>query len=567
MATESFRLLLIEDNPADARLLRELLSASPLEQFEVLHAQKLADGLSLLAADGVDVVLLDLSLPDALGAHTVASAHAAAPEIPIIVLTGLDDDETAIRAMQEGAQDYLFKGQLDSNSLLRSIRYARERKKMEEHTRRLIREQTARVQAEAAARRLAFLSEASRVLASSLDLETTFASIARLSVPVLCDYCTIDLLDAAGHIHRVAAAHIDETKQPFVDGTRAFPPRPELERHPVVAAMKEGRTVMLELATPDDFGPFIQSPEHRALLSHLGPRTMMTVPLLARGATLGALSFVLSESRRTYGKDEVWLAEELANRAAMAVDNARLYRAREEILGVVSHDLRNPLNVIGLSLASLRREQSPSPSQQKNLDKMGRAVSRMNRLIQDLLDVTRMEAGGLSLTPSSIEVPALLQDAAEMLRALAEEKTIEFRVQAEPELLPVMADRERALQVFSNLVGNAIKFTPSGGQVIVGAKRDGKAICFSVSDNGPGIAAHDLNRIFDRYWQGRAKAQGAGLGLAIAKGIVDAHGGKIWVESRMGQGATFFFTLPLFSAPAPNNGRSVHVENDRVRPR
>ena len=182
-------------------------------------------------------------------------------------------------------------------------------------------------------------------------------------------------------------------------------------------------------------------------------------------------------------------------------------------------------------------------------EKVERAAKRMTRLIEDLLDVTRVDSGRLSVEPEAHEGDQLLSDALELLRPLADEKSIRIERWAAEGLGMVLADRERVLQVFSNLGGNAIKFTPKSGRVTLTADLDGAMVRFAVADTGPGILEENQARIFDRFWQARkTDRQGAGLGLAIAKGIVEAHGGKIWVESEVGFGTTFFFTLPL--APA-----------------
>jgi signal transduction histidine kinase len=240
------------------------------------------------------------------------------------------------------------------------------------------------------------------------------------------------------------------------------------------------------------------------------------------------------------------VAEDLAGRIALAIDNARLYRAREEVIGIVSHDLRNPLNVINLALAGLKAPDLPLAKREKQVEKIQRSVARMNGLIQDLLDVTRIEGGRLPITSSQQDTGSLAFDAFEMMRTLADDRSIVFTLKCPPGLPPVLADRERSLQVFSNLIGNALKFTPEGGEVTLSAQREGQEIVFAVSDTGSGIPPDDLPRIFDRFWQATRDARaGAGLGLAISRGIVQAHGGKIWVESKVGQGSTFFFTLPV----------------------
>jgi signal transduction histidine kinase len=272
--------------------------------------------------------------------------------------------------------------------------------------------------------------------------------------------------------------------------------------------------------------------------------------------------FGSSTPSHVYKQDDLRLAEALADRAATAIENARLYRAaihatrlRDQVLGVVAHDLRNPLSSILLQVAALKRH-GPAPERRsaKPREAIHRAATRMNRLIQDLLDVALMESGQLSVERARLSPRELIVEAVEMQRPLAASSSLELRVDVDPDVPDVWGDRDRLVQVFENLIGNAIKFTEAGGSITAGAaSRDGE-IVFSVADTGRG-AAENLPLIFDRFWHATAAGrQGAGLGLAIAKGIVEAHGGRIWVESTQGQGTTFSFTIPK-AGGAPQLGR------------
>jgi signal transduction histidine kinase len=282
--------------------------------------------------------------------------------------------------------------------------------------------------------------------------------------------------------------------------------------------------------------------------------SLVIVPLVAHGRLLGAISFVF-EHRYSNVRDELRMAREIANRAALAIDNARLYRvaqravqARDDVLGIVAHDLRNPLSVI-LIEARMLRGQGPERQSLDSGDAIEGAATRMDRLIQDLLDVTRMEGGGLTIERGPVGVMEVTSAAVRVEEPLASSKSLELRVEVEQELPDVLADRDRLLQVLENLMGNAIKVTPPGGSVTVGAARQETAVVFWVRDTGPGIDIADQPRIFERFWQGSTKRPGdAGLGLAIAKGIVEVHGGRIWVDGTLGEGSTFHFTIPIAEA-------------------
>lgn len=235
--------------------------------------------------------------------------------------------------------------------------------------------------------------------------------------------------------------------------------------------------------------------------------------------------------------------------------------AREQVLKIVSHDLRNPLHTISMC-ASLLLDVPMAPSDQGgHLQRIKRAGERMNRLVQDLLDVAKLEAGRVGIDAREVQVGPLVREAHEMLAPLAAEKSIRLEYAASEALPAVTADGGRVLQVLSNLVGNAVKFTPKGGRIVIRADPAPGGVRFSVSDTGPGIPQEQLGKLFGRFWQGNpADRRGIGLGLTIAKGIVDAHGGRIWVESRVGEGTTFYFTLGTALPPTASGSRERRRE-------
>jgi len=219
--------------------------------------------------------------------------------------------------------------------------------------------------------------------------------------------------------------------------------------------------------------------------------------------------------------------------------------AREEVLKIVSHDLRNPLSTISMAASLMIDEELTPAMRKKQLQTIKRAGDRMNRLIQDLLEVAKLEAGRLALKTHAVEVRAIVAEACETLGPIAAAKSIALSTNVAPELRAVEADPGRVQQVLSNLVGNAVKFTPEGGRIEIRAEPLSEAVRLAVSDTGPGIPSERLDQVFGRFWQGdQTDRRGLGLGLAIAKAIVDGHGGRIWVESEVGKGTTFYFSLP-----------------------
>lgn len=381
MDTPRIRLLLVEDNPGDARLLREFLLESGRDTFELIPAESLAEAVGAIVECPPDAILLDLSLPDAHGLETVAGVQEAAPSVPIIVLTGLDDRELALEAVQAGAQDYLVKGQVRGALLERAVRYAMERKHLE------------------------------REWVRALALE----------------------------------------KQ---------------------------------------------------------------------------------------AKEEAEAATERATRAT---------RQRDEVLAMVTHDLRSPLNGVILGTSAILRRGALEEETRKRVAAIQRAADRMNRLLQDLLDVASIEAGRLSVDIRAIDVEDLVREATELLGPSLREAGLELELELPDDLPPVYADRVRLNQVLSNLLSNAIQFTPQGGDLRLRAAVQGSSVQFSVIDTGSGIPEAEREHLFDRFWRppSPGRGGGTGLGLAISRGIVEALGGSIWVESEVGQGSAFHFTVPV----------------------
>jgi signal transduction histidine kinase len=280
---------------------------------------------------------------------------------------------------------------------------------------------------------------------------------------------------------------------------------------------------------------------------------------VSRGQTIG-IAAAISADNRPFTIEDLPLFAELARRASLSIDNARLYlesqqavRAREEVLAIVSHDLRNPLSAVSLGASLLLMSDALSEEDREQLDTILLSAKRMNRLIADLLDVTRLEGGKrLPIEMANVEATDLLHEAEELFRAQAGAARISMIYHADEDLPPVHADRHRIMQVLSNLIGNSMKFTPPGGRIDVRATRRDGEILFTVADTGPGIPKENLSDIFSPYWQAkRTERMGAGLGLPIAKGIVESHGGKVWVESDPGRGTQFYFTLPLAGEGEP----------------
>jgi PAS domain S-box-containing protein len=434
-----------------------------------------------------------------------------------------------------------------------SFRDVTARRRAEEQGRALEREQAARAEAENSQKRAALLAEASRVLSTSFDYQTTLAALVRLAVPTLADYCALDILEGENEFKRIGEAHVDPTKSSLIRKVGTFPRSALTSQHPLIRVMTTGYPVLEADVTPAFIRASFAEPSQRQMVEALGPRSFICVPLVSSGKILGALTLVTSGSGRRYDEADLSLAADMARRAAIVVEHARLFheaeqatRARDDVLAVVAHDLRNPLNTVTMAIG-LMLENTPveRTQERRQVEIVRRAADRMNRMIQDLLDVKRMESGRLAIDLKAEDVDVIINDMIDMLRPLAVGSSIVLESSVPDGLPPVLADSARIQQVLSNLVGNAVKFTPRDGHITVCAEQMEGEIRFGVIDTGPGIPPEQVPHIFGQFWQASpSDRRGIGLGLAIAKGIVEAHKGTIWVESHVGLGSTFYFTLP-----------------------
>jgi signal transduction histidine kinase/DNA-binding NarL/FixJ family response regulator len=550
------RVLLVEDNPGDAELIRGALEqAHP--GTTLVCVERLSEALARAGDGAWDVVLLDLSLPDAFDLTGANRFHASFPDLPIVVLTSREDDRLAARAVAEGAQDYLVKGQIEPSLLLRAVRYAIERQQYGERARLLAAERSARIAAEAAKRRAMLLSEVSGALSESLEEEeATFAAAARVLVPELADWCLVELVDDGGELRLAAAAHRDPSREELLREVAA--------RGPPVAAEPPGAPRVVRTGEPElhadiaDEALAAWSRGREGALRALGLGAAMVVPIGARGRRHGAMTFAATSAARRYGPEDLELAREIGHRAGIAVESSRLYReaqrairVREDVLAIVSHDLKTPLTSIQLSAAVALRSLGKGGDASaigRHLETVLRGTRRAQLLLQDLLDMASIRAGRLAIRTSHQGSGSLLAEAVQVHEPFAREKGISL-ASGGAAGTAVRCDRDRVLQALSNVIANAIKFCGSGDRIELAVGADEQFATFQVADTGPGIADDALPRVFEAYWSNaRHAGGGTGLGLFISKGIVEAHGGRMWIESRVGHGTTVRFTIPVAAA-------------------
>jgi PAS domain S-box-containing protein len=404
-----------------------------------------------------------------------------------------------------------------------------------------------------------FLATATAELAASIDYEETLARVARLALPFLGDWSMTVVVDPDGAPRRVAV----ETSSP----AHAEIAREMLQRYPIDLEADHGAGRVIRTGEPellpdvadDTWEGGTTARTRSEMLRRLGLRSFIAVPLRARGRIIGALDFGVIDSERRFGPADLALALELAGRCALAIDNARLHReardalaAREHMLAVVSHDLRNPIGAIQMAASIIPRiaaDEARRDRAEQVSTTIARACDRMNRMVGDLVDIASIDAGLLSVERASLSVDALVAESVEAARPAADAAGVELTWHPPDERMHAIGDHDRLQQVLGNLLSNAIQVTPRGGRVWVRHRRRGDGALLSVSDTGPGIPREQQARIFAAYERGAGVGyRGTGLGLSIAKGIVEAHGGRLWVVSRAGRGATFRLVVPALRA-------------------
>lgn len=465
MDNTSIGILLIEDNPGDTRLIREALTEGKDVAFNLECADRLSIGLDRLTRGGIDVILLDLSLPDSHGLETFVSVYGQAREVPIVVLSGLDDETLAVKAVQEGAQDYLVKGQVDGNSLVRSIRYAIERK----------------------------------------QLETELTRLASF---------------------------------------------PEQDPNPIIETDETGAITYLNAAARAQFPSLPVVSAHHPLLH--GLEAAVTALQRQEGRSL-TRDIVLGD--RVYEQHLSYVAAHRLVRSYVVdiTERKQMEHLKDEFVTTVSHELRTPLTTFKEFTSILADELAgpTTPTQRTYLAIMKENLARLTRIVNDVLDIAKLEGGRAVLNRRFVDGRPLIDQLLTIMGPLAAGKQLRLDAKVPPHLSKMFVDPDKLMQILTNLIDNAIKFTPRAGQILIAVEELTGEIQFQVTDTGIGIGAEHLPNLFEKFQQvgrtpGGSSSKGTGLGLAICKRLVELHGGRIWATRRPGAGSTFSFTLPRY---------------------
>ena len=625
-STSTSVILLVEDNLDDALLLKRKLKGVSGFPHTFIDADRLAVALAVLNVDQVDLVLLDLSLPDTTDLDGLHRLHAVAPHLPIVVLSGLGNEDLMTKAIFAGAQDYLVKSEADTRSIVRAIRYAIERSRLQLAEQTLEREKLAHAAARSERIRLqSLLSQAPVGIAvvSGPELVFEMANARYLQLVGRSDVVGKPLLQAipeiAGQDFDLSLRHTLTSGDPYVGNELPVTIRRNSDhdvshvffdfvheplRNPeggiigvMMVASDVTERVLVRRQAEEARAKAAASEQQFKILTEVLPQMVWSMNPTTNEAYLSprwydytghteSMSFgdkwtaalhpddfekCAAQWRRAQIERATWEVEFRLRRhdgvyrwhlarcapyldadgaivrwygtAADIEEQRQAVRSRDDLLATVSHDLRSPLGAITLAVDVL---QAGSNDISKQVAMIERAAHRMSQLISDLLDMASIESGHLSIEPAVVTVDELFDEAAELLQPSAVAKHIALQFDHANANVRTNCDRSRILQVLSNIVGNSVKFTPSGGTICVSVRaHDDAMVTIAVSDTGPGIDAALLPYVFDRFWQAKNTAKaGTGLGLAICKGIVQQHHGSIWVESQVGRGSTFCFSLP-----------------------
>ncbi len=576
MQTDVPHILIIDDDPVMLKALPEILRRQ-VQPLQITTFNSPHQALNIIAITDFDAIISDIKMPGMDGLTLLTEIHRINPELPVLMMTAEDDREVLLRALRGGAYDFILKPIVDHDYVVASLQramktrqlsrqVAAQKKALEHHASELEKAVAEAVaEAKAAQRRLSFLAEASNLLAASLDYETTLTRVARLAVLYLADYCIVDMVQEDGTLHTVGLAHRDRTQEGLVHRLReGFEVQSMQEFENLSQTVRQtGHGILQPYMDDETLAKSVQDANELQLLRALGPRSLMRVPLQAQDKILGMLSFVSTRSDRHYGHDDLALAEDLTRRAALAVNNSRLYneaqqalRVRDQFLSIAAHELKTPItSIMGtaqLLQRSAEREGNTNPRDTRRMQLLTDQTRRLNRLLDSLLNLSRLEAGQLTIDQAEVNIVALAQRVSEEMKLALESHMIEFH--SDETKLAICGDELRLEQVLQNLLQNAIKYSPDGGIIRIHVQFNNHMAEVSVTDQGIGISDEAMPFLFSRFFRADSptakQISGIGLGLYVVKEIVTMHGGSIQVVSTQNQGSTFTIRLPLFDSQA-----------------
>lgn len=539
----------------DDRLDKRVVFRTILEEIDqnIVTASSGEEALRWLLDNDCAVILLDVNMPgmDGLETAELIRSRRKSAHTPIIFITAFADEMHTARGYSLGAVDYILSPVVPNilrskvKALVQLHRLTAEVKKRSDERVALVKEQAARTMAEESQRRASFLAEATQVMASSLDVDTILKGAAGLVVPFLADYGCVVLVGEDGHVRVLKSSNVAGWDNYIGEHRAAFDELLAEQRERAISrGMHEACNRLT--APPADGDAVDDSPSGE----------VHAFPLITRGTTRGALLLALGPSARRLAGQDLSLADNLAGRAASALDNCLLYeeiqrtdRRKNEFLATLSHELRNPLAPMRAALHMLRSQPVDAAKARSLLETMDRQVGQMTRLVEDLLDISRITRGVIELRRETLDLSSEIRNAVESCEGAIELGRHAVEVDLPPGPLHVVADRVRLQQILENVILNAVKYTDPGGRIRVSAECELSEVVIRVRDNGIGIAQDKLQHVWDLFVQvddspERAR-KGLGIGLALVRDLVRRHGGTVEAQSEgLGKGSVFTLRLP-----------------------
>ena len=569
-------ILIVDDRPDKLLVFKTILE--DLDQ-NIVTLQSGEAALRWLLDNECAVMLLDVNMPGMDGFETaqLIRGRRRSAHMPIIFITAHADEMHTAKGYSLGAVDYLPSPAVPN--VLRSkvmvfvqlFNMTRQIKRQADEHVNLAREQAARAAAEELTRRASFLAEASKILISSLDVNSLMVGATRLVVPMLADFSAITLIDGDGTLVRTAGGHqwnLDKMRDSIIQDPR-WAAAADLVLETGQPKIIDSLSLQPTLAK----GPAAQggagAASERWPVEHLA-----MFPLLARGKTYGVLALALGPSARRFGSADIELATDVATRVAIALDNCLLFREiqegdqrKNEFLATLSHELRNPLAPMRTAIHALHLSGQWPAGAQDLREMLERQLGHITHLVDDLLDVARIRQGKIQLRKDRTDLVTVVKDALATCRTTLEGAGHQLVVMLPTESMIMHGDHVRLQQIFENLLFNAGKYTDPGGRIEVKLARTGNEAVFRVADSGVGIAPDMMTRIWEMFAQVDASSDrarhGLGIGLALAKKLVHLHGGEIHASSEgLGKGSTFIVRIPLMDAAAQAD-ESAAVDNNQ----
>ncbi|HEX3761826.1 MAG TPA: ATP-binding protein [Kofleriaceae bacterium] len=531
--SERLSVLIVDDSEDDALLMARELRRSGFEP--VTRRVDAAPAMTAALAERPwELLLVDYRMPHFGVEDALQLVQQAGLDVPVILVSATVGEETAVAMMKAGAHDFVLKNNLGrlGPAVMRELRDADVRRR--------------RRWAEAA---LEILAEAGRLVVEGPDFGEVVRRAAGVAVPRLAAWSIVYARDRSSISDAIATACRPEIDCAALDElARNYPPALEAADPVFGSALRTRKPTLVSTVSDDELVAMARDARHLELLRALEPRSLIVIPQIAREQLVGILVLAAQRPGR-YNTADLGIAKEIGGRVALVVENARLVRAREEFISTAIHEIKTPIAVIKTGV-QLMQQLAPARREERLpelLARLDRQCNRLSRLVTDVLEVSRLDLNRVTITRRRTDLAALVERAVGEMQEVSDRHTLIIR---RNDAVTIEADPDRIAQVLTNLIGNAIKYSPAGGAVEIESRRSDGSVTVSVRDHGIGIPREKQGRIFERFYRAHVgtpyeHASSLGVGLYLTHEFVTRHGGRMWFESQEGVGSTFAFSLPL----------------------